>query len=328
MSRPHSRANSRPPSRATSVSSSTRVPRGSHVTQHQQFSQDLNVNLQDCESLIRLGVVGLPGGVTKTGCPIILFPNTYRFNDMLESDLNLLLQYYVSIIPRTEQMPGFAVIIDRSTETWPTIQQVFSKIISVFPATIKEVFLVYKYPTGGAMLGQLVDSNYLLDFDIFHVSQVTELLHYVDGKYLSSELGGSNNGHVDTWINTQHHVDRFSNMASTTIKKLSSFMKMLHQHQDELIDDMSETAERNRNYYQLLRQELEVVQTQGVRLLEAMSSQEVNLMSRNMQVITVRRMCGQLDTTWQYFTNTFKMQVSCQFWSIIHLLRPLSSYLA
>ena len=49
------------------------------------------------------------------------------------------------------------------------------------------------------MLGQLVDTNYLLDFDIFHVSQVTELLHYVDGKYLTCELGGSNTGHVDTW---------------------------------------------------------------------------------------------------------------------------------
>ena len=56
---------------------------------------------------------------------------------------------------------------------------------------------------GGAMLGQLVDSDYLLDFDIFHVSHVTELLHYVDAKYLSSELGGTNNIQVDTWLNIQ-----------------------------------------------------------------------------------------------------------------------------
>ena len=53
------------------------------------------------------------------------------------------------------------------------------------------------------MLGQLVDSDYLLDFDIFHVSHVTELLHYVDAKYLSSELGGTNNIQVDTWLNIQ-----------------------------------------------------------------------------------------------------------------------------
>ena len=107
-------------------------------------------------------------------------------------------------------MTGFALIIDRTTETWPVIQQVFNKVTSVFPATIKEVFLVYKYPSGGAMLGQLVDSDYLLDFDIFHVSAVTELLHYVDGKYLGGDLVGAGAGHVDTWIQTQHHVDRFT----------------------------------------------------------------------------------------------------------------------
>ena len=182
----------------------------SHVSGQPSVSHDLNVTLKDCESLIRLGVLGLPGGVTKTGCPLIFFPNTYRFNEVLESDLHLLLKYYVSIIPRTEQVTGFALVIDRNTETWPVIQQVFNKVTSVFPATIKEVFLVYKYPSGGAMLGQLVDSDYLLDFDIFHVSAITELLHYVDGKYLGGDLGAVGTGHVDTWIQTQHHVDSFT----------------------------------------------------------------------------------------------------------------------
>ena len=32
--------------------------------------------------------------------------------------------------------------------------------------------------------------EYLHDFDVFHVEQVAELLHYMDGKYLSAELGG------------------------------------------------------------------------------------------------------------------------------------------
>lgn len=39
-------------------------------------------------------------------------------------------------------------------------------------------------------LGHFVD-DYLLDFDIYHVSHVTELLLYIDTKYLSSELGKS-----------------------------------------------------------------------------------------------------------------------------------------
>ena len=64
--------------------------------------------------------------------------------------------------------------------------------------------------TGKPVLGQLVDSDYLLDFDIFHVSHVTELLHYIDAKYLSSELGGTNDLHVDKWLNIQHRVDNFT----------------------------------------------------------------------------------------------------------------------
>lgn len=39
-------------------------------------------------------------------------------------------------------------------------------------------------------LGHFVD-DYLLDFDIYHVSHVTELLLYIDTKYLSAELGRS-----------------------------------------------------------------------------------------------------------------------------------------
>ena len=69
-----------------------------------QQPAELSVNIKDCEALIRHGVVGLPGGLTKSGSPIILFPNTYKFNEVLETDLQLLLKYYVSIIPRQDQV--------------------------------------------------------------------------------------------------------------------------------------------------------------------------------------------------------------------------------
>ena len=55
------------------------------------------------------------------------------------------------------------------------------------------------------MLGQLVD-DYLLDFDIFHVSNVTELLHYVDQKYLGEDLGGQAASDVDQWLLVQVRV--------------------------------------------------------------------------------------------------------------------------
>ena len=69
-----------------------------------QQPAELSVNIKDCEALIRHGVVGLPGGLTKSGSPIILFPNTYKFNEVLETDLQLLLKYYVAIIPRQDQV--------------------------------------------------------------------------------------------------------------------------------------------------------------------------------------------------------------------------------
>ena len=254
MSRPASRAASRPPSRAASVASSCRVPRvasngntAPHVSQlghaATHVSGDLAVTLADCEQLIRQGVVGLPGAVTRTGHPVISFPNSCRWDEVLESDLRLLLQYYVSIIPRpaADQTHGFALVIDRSTETWPSVQQVFTKITSVFPATIKEVFLVYKYPAGGAALGQLADSDYLLDFDIFHVSSVTELLHYVDGQQL---------GHVDTdtWIQTQYHVDSFTVSATQSARRLAAFMRLLHEDTG-LGEDMMEVSIEVDNTY-------------------------------------------------------------------------------
>ena len=57
--------------------------------------------------------------------------------------------------------------------------------------------------------GKLVD-EYLHDFDIFHLAHATELLHYIDPKYLSVELGGSRPVDLDTWMVVQQNVDAFT----------------------------------------------------------------------------------------------------------------------
>lgn len=44
--------------------------------------------------------------------------------------------------------------------------------------------------SGEPSFGKLID-EYLHDFDIFHLAHATELLHYIDPKYLSVELGGN-----------------------------------------------------------------------------------------------------------------------------------------
>jgi hypothetical protein len=43
--------------------------------------------------------------------------------------------------------------------------------------------LIEPFVVGKPVLGQLV-ADYLLDFDIFHVSHVTELMHYIDTKVI------------------------------------------------------------------------------------------------------------------------------------------------
>ena len=40
------------------------------------------------------------------------------------------------------------MLIDRRNETWQEAQSVFEKIVTIFPAKIKEVFLVYQYTSG------------------------------------------------------------------------------------------------------------------------------------------------------------------------------------
>ena len=86
----------------------------------------------------------------------------------------------------------------------------------------------YVVISGKPVIGQLVD-DYLLDFDIFHVEHVTELVHYVDDKYLPTELGGTNDADVETWIFVQNHVESFTHNATKIARRLAHFVKILNQ---------------------------------------------------------------------------------------------------
>ena len=65
------------------------------------------------------------------------------------------------------------------------------------------------FVTDESRFGKLVD-EYLHDFDIFQLGDSTELLHHIDPKYLSVELGGSRPADLDTWMVVQQNVDAFS----------------------------------------------------------------------------------------------------------------------
>ena len=48
--------------------------------------------------------VSLPGGFTKTGSPLLVFPDKAQFNYLHVTDLHTLLQYYINVVPRSEQV--------------------------------------------------------------------------------------------------------------------------------------------------------------------------------------------------------------------------------
>lgn len=139
--------------------------RGSR-SQDQEYKETIQVYLHDCQHLVRRGIVGLPGGFTKSGNPLLFFPDKAGFSNVSEGDLHLLLKYFISVVPRAEQVlllsshlsvqigthlfqsPGFALVIDRRRGSWQEVQLEFDKIITLFPAKIKEVFLLYQYPEG------------------------------------------------------------------------------------------------------------------------------------------------------------------------------------
>ena len=73
---------------------------------------------------------------------------------------------------------------------------------------------------GEPSFGKLID-EYLHDFDIFHLAHATELLHYIDSKYLSVELGGNRPVDMNTWMVVQQNVDAFT--LRFGIGKISSF---------------------------------------------------------------------------------------------------------
>ena len=73
---------------------------------------------------------------------------------------------------------------------------------------------------------------------IFH--DRTELLHYIDAKYLDNQMEGSNPADVDTWLNIQQHVDSFTISATKIAKRLSTFVRILNQ------EDLSLHKEKDR----------------------------------------------------------------------------------
>ena len=46
---------------------------------HEEYKETIQVHLHDCQHLVRRGIVGLPGGFTKSGNPLLFFPDKAGF---------------------------------------------------------------------------------------------------------------------------------------------------------------------------------------------------------------------------------------------------------
>ena len=103
-----------------------------------QSSNANHVLLKDVGHLVQQNVVGVPSGFTKLGHPLLYFPDDPEGQNglltMSEADLHLLFKYYLAVVPRAEQAPGFALIIDRRLADYSTnVRMTFQKIVTLFP---------------------------------------------------------------------------------------------------------------------------------------------------------------------------------------------------
>ena len=77
--------------------------------------------------------VSLPGGFTKTGSPLLVFPDKAQFNYLHVTDLHTLLQYYINVVPRSEQVSMLpALYPDIDVKIDETLLYIFKYFTLVF----------------------------------------------------------------------------------------------------------------------------------------------------------------------------------------------------
>ena len=80
------------------------------------------------------------------------------------------------------------MIVDRRTGEWDSVRAVFSRVVTLFPARIREVYLLCHHADRAAATAQLVE-EFLLDFEVVHVDEPEDLLRYVETKCLPQVRG-------------------------------------------------------------------------------------------------------------------------------------------
>lgn len=226
---------------------------------------------------------------------------------------------------RGEQASGFALVIDRRMDDWNSVRTVFQKVLCLFPARIREVYLLYnrrphqhhQQPQSQALNKDLVVNQlvheFLFDFDIYVLDDQSELQHHISSKYLPVNMGGeatgkfkfldfylrrfisvrtSSTGETDNWLMVQDLVESFSFNARRIARKLAHFVGVLNREDlNYQADSLREVASKNRTIYRRLRKELEDLTNHGHYLMTRLQNPDANMM----QKFAVQILCKQLD---------------------------------
>lgn len=91
-------------------------------------------------------------------------------------------------------------MIDRRSDDWNSVRTVFQKIGSLFPAQIREIYLLHQpkhlqpqLQDKDVIAHQLIQ-EFHLDFDIYVMDDQSELHNYINIKNLPAFLGGDTSG--------------------------------------------------------------------------------------------------------------------------------------
>uniref|UniRef100_A0A3Q2DJ84 Mcf.2 cell line derived transforming sequence-like a n=1 Tax=Cyprinodon variegatus TaxID=28743 RepID=A0A3Q2DJ84_CYPVA len=247
----------------------------------------------------------LPGGRGINGHPVIFLPDFPAFSELPEEELQNVLRYLTSVPSTTASEVGFILIIDRRLDRWAAVRATLLRI--AVRSSNLHLVLVLRPTT----LLQRTLSDILFKYNrdefkmkVVMLSTVTELHAYIDPGQLTTDLGGTQEYHHDSWISHRTAIEAFALMVKTVAQTLQAFGTELAE--TELPNDAEATVELLQEHTlkkDTMKTDLKVALSQGGRLLACINEPlqadaEYNMTQDEMEnLATVQRLMGQLDET-------------------------------
>ncbi|XP_062236454.1 guanine nucleotide exchange factor DBS isoform X2 [Platichthys flesus] len=248
----------------------------------------------------------LPGGRGLNGRPIMVFPEFPEFSELEEDELQSVLGYLSSVPSGAASGVGFILVIDRRLDRWAAVRATLLRIAGSFPGNLHLVLVLR--PT---TLLQRTLSDFLFKFSreefkmkVVMLSSVTELHAYIDPGQLTTELGGTQEYHHESWISHRTAIEAFALMVKTTAQTLQAFGTELAE--TELPNDAEATTNLLHTHAlkkDTMKEDLQVALSQGGRLLDCINEPlqtdpEYSMTHDELENLeTVQRLLGQLDET-------------------------------